>query len=156
MERRVTPIDAPGRAESGRGSQRLGPDSGSASGRTAVTKADEGVAPIIRGAAQIVTPNNGSGSNGSGGVGIAEVIHELVRGQLSDYLDDALAESDRRRVEGHLAACPPCTAYLNTLRATVRALGVLPAPKAPSGIRARIIEQARHQFESSESSVADD
>ena len=45
MESRVTSIIAAGRAESGRGSQRLGPDSGSASGRTAVTKADEGVAP---------------------------------------------------------------------------------------------------------------
>lgn len=151
MERRVTPIDAPGRVESGQGSQRLGPDSGSASGRTAVTKADEGVAPTIRGATQIVTSNNGSGS-----IGIAEVTHELVRGRLSEYLDDSLSERDRRRVEGHLAACPPCTAYLNTLRATVRALGVLPAPKAPSGIRARIVEQARRQSESAESSVADD
>ena len=155
MECRVTPIDAPGRAESGQGSQRLGPDSGSASGRTAVTKADEGVAPTIRGATQIVTPNNGSG-NGSGSIGIAEVTHELVRGQLSEYLDDSLSERDRRRIEAHLAACPPCTAYLNTLRATVRALGVLPAPKAPSGIRARIIEQARRESESAESSVADD
>jgi anti-sigma factor RsiW len=107
-----------------------------------VTKADEGVAPTVRGATQIVTSNNGSGK-----VGIAEVTHELVRGQLSEYLDDSLTESDRRRVEGHLAACPPCTAYLNTLRATVRALGVLPAPKAPSGIRARIVEQARRESE---------
>ena len=155
MDSRVTSNVAPGRAESGRGTSCLAADSGSASGRTAVTKADEGVAPTIRGATQIVTPNNGSG-NGSGSIGIAEVTHELVRGRLSEYLDDSLSERDRRRVEGHLAACPPCTAYLNTLRATVRALDLLPAPKAPSGIRARIVEQARRESESAESSVADD
>ena len=106
-----------------------------------MTKADEGVAPTVRGATQIVTPNN------SGSVGIAELTHELVRGQLSAYLDDSLSESDRRRIDGHLAACEPCTAYLNTLRATVRALDLLPAPKAPSGIRARIVEQARRESE---------
>jgi hypothetical protein len=145
MERRVTPIVARGRAESGQGSQRLSPDSGSASGRTAVTKADEGVAPPFRGASQIVTPN--SSANGAAGIGIAEVTHELVRGQLSEYLDDALPVNDRRRIDGHLAACEPCTAYLNTLRATVRALELLPAPKAPSGIRARIVEQARRESE---------
>jgi len=139
MESRVTSIIAAGRSESGRGPQRLGPDSGSASGRTAVTKADEGVAPTHRGATQIVNPGS------SGGVGIAEVPHELIRGQLSEYLDDSLKESDRRRIDGHLASCPPCLAYLNTLRATVRALGVLPPPKAPSGIRARIVDQARRE-----------
>jgi len=104
-----------------------------------VTKADEGVAPEFRGATQIVNPVS------SAAVGVAELTHELVRGQLSEYLDNSLAESDRRRVEGHLQSCPPCTAYLNTLRATVRALGKLPAPRAPSGARSRIVEQARRE-----------
>jgi anti-sigma factor RsiW len=105
-----------------------------------VTKADEGVAPSLRGAAQTsVTPGS------SGSVGIAELTHELIRGQLSEYLDGSLGESDRRRVDGHLASCQPCAAYLNTLRATVRALGKLPAPKAPASARRRIVEQARHE-----------
>src|SRR5690242_15231772 len=123
MESRVTPIIAPGRTESGRGPQRLGPDSGSASGRTAVTKADEGVAPTYRVAAQVDTTGS------PGGVGVADLTHEDVRQQLSEYLDNALGETERRRIDGHLAACRPCTAYLNTLRTTVRALGKLPAPK---------------------------
>jgi Putative zinc-finger len=140
MESRVTSFIAAGRAESGRGSQRLGPDSGSASGRIAVTKADEGVAPTPSGTSHIGTPSSTGGS-----VGVAELTHELVRGQLSEYLDDALGEATRRRIDGHLAGCPPCVAYLDTLRVTVRALGQLPAPKAPPGARARIVDQARRE-----------
>jgi hypothetical protein len=140
MESRVTSIIAAGRAESGRGSQRLGPDSGSASGRTAVTKADEGVAPTPRGTAQL-----GSPASASAGVGVAELTHELVRGQLSEYLDDGLGESARRRIDGHLATCPPCAAYLATLRTTVRGVQKLPAAKAPRGATARIIDQARRE-----------
>ena len=140
MESRVTSIDAPGRVESGRGVPRLGPDSGSASGRTAVTKADEGVAPPFRGATQIVT-------HSSAGVGLADLAHEDVRGQLSDYFDDAVDESTRRRIDTHLASCSPCTAYANTLRATIATLSALPAPKAPTGARARILERARREGE---------
>jgi hypothetical protein len=144
MDSRVTSIIAPGRAESGRGTQSLGPDSGSASGRTAVTKADEGVAPTVRGTAQIVTPG------GSGSVGVAELTHELVRGLLSEYLDGSLGESDRRRIDGHLVSCPPCSAYLQTLRATVQALGKLPAPKAPAGARRRLLEQVRRESDANQ------
>jgi hypothetical protein len=140
MESRVTSIIAAGRAESGRGSQRLGPDSGSASGRTAVTKADEGVAPTARGPAHRGTPTSTSAS-----VGVAELTHELVREQLSDYLDDALGEVSRRRIDGHLAGCPSCAVYLETLRVTVRGVQQLPAAKAPRGVTARIVEQARRE-----------
>ena len=106
MDSRVTSFIAAGRAESGRGPQRLGPESGSASGRTAVTKADEGVAPTVCGTAHSVTPG------GSGSVGVVELTHELVRGQLTEYLDGSLGESDRRRIDGHLASCTPCTSAL--------------------------------------------
>jgi hypothetical protein len=136
MDSRVTSIVALGRVESGQSLQRLGPDSGSASGRTAVTKCDEGVAPTGRGASQIATP---------GSTGVAELTHDLVRGQLTEYLDDELGENDRRRVDGHLAICPPCSAYLHTLRTTVRELGKLPAPMAPTDAKRRIIEQARRE-----------
>ena len=42
---------------------------------------------------------------------------------MAAYLDDALAESDRTRLEGHLAGCPHCSEYLAQLRVTVDALG---------------------------------
>jgi len=138
MERRVTPNIAPGRADSGPGTEGLGPHSGNASGRIAVTQADEGVAPAARSATHIGTPASTGAS-----VGVAELTHDLVRGQFSDYLSGALGEVARRRVDGHLAVCPPCAAFLDTLRVTVRALGQLPASKAPTGARARILEQAR-------------
>jgi len=109
-----------------------------------VTKADEGVAPSFRGATHIGNPGS------SAAVGVAELTHELVRGQLSEYLDGTLGESDRRRLDGHLAACPPCTAYLNTLRATIRAVGKLPAPKAPRGAHGRIVEQARRESDANQ------
>jgi Putative zinc-finger len=140
MESRVTSFTAAGRAESGRGSQRLAPDMGSASGRTAVTKADEGVAPTPGGATHL-----GTHPNGSAGAGVAELTHEKVREQLSDYLDGGLGESARRRIDGHLAACPPCAAYVDTLRVTVRGVQQLPAVKAPAGAAARIVEQARRE-----------
>jgi anti-sigma factor RsiW len=105
-----------------------------------VTNADEGVAPAARGATHLGTPTSTSAS-----VGVADLTHELVREQLSDYLDDALGESTRRRIDGHLAGCPPCAVYLNSLRTTVRVLGQLPAPKAPARARARIVDQARRE-----------
>jgi len=70
---------------------------------------------------------------------------ESLSKQLSEYLDGTLGESDRRRLESHLVACSPCTAYLNTLRATVRALGKLKPPRAPQSARSRIVEQARRE-----------
>jgi anti-sigma factor RsiW len=42
---------------------------------------------------------------------------------MAGYLDDALAERDRARLEGHLAECPHCHEYLAQLRATIRATG---------------------------------
>lgn len=101
-----------------------------------MTRADEGVAPVSRGATQTAT---------QGSTGVADITHDLVRGQLSEYLDDTLGEAVRHRIDRHLASCAACAAQLETLRTTVRALGQLPAPKAPAGARARILEQARSE-----------
>ncbi|MCC7367791.1 MAG: zf-HC2 domain-containing protein [Chloroflexi bacterium] len=101
-----------------------------------MTRADEGVAPVSRGATQPSTQAS---------VGVADLTHDLVRGQLSEYLDDSLSETVRHRIDRHLATCQPCAAYLESFRATVRAVSQLPAPKAPAGARARILEQARRE-----------
>ena len=42
---------------------------------------------------------------------------------MAAYLDDALDERDRMRLERHLAACPHCSEYLAQIRATIDALG---------------------------------
>jgi anti-sigma factor RsiW len=78
-------------------------------------------------------------------VGVADLTHTDVRNGLSDYLDDTLSQSDRRRLEGHLLACRSCSAHLATLRATVRATEALPQPKAPGQARARILDRVRSE-----------
>lgn len=40
---------------------------------------------------------------------------------LSEYLDDELPARNCRELERHLADCPPCLAYLETLRTTAAA-----------------------------------
>ena len=42
---------------------------------------------------------------------------------MAAYLDDALPQSDRTRLEGHLADCPHCSEYLAQLQVTIDALG---------------------------------
>ena len=44
---------------------------------------------------------------------------------ITDYLDDALSRSRRRRFEAHLAGCEHCTEYLEQMRATIRLTGRL-------------------------------
>jgi len=44
---------------------------------------------------------------------------------ITDYLEDALSRSQRRRFEGHLAACEHCADYLAQMRATIRITGRL-------------------------------
>ena len=42
---------------------------------------------------------------------------------MTDYLDGALGQRDRDRLEAHLAGCPHCSEYLAQIRATVAAAG---------------------------------
>ena len=42
---------------------------------------------------------------------------------MTDYLEDALRPSARRRFEAHLAGCPHCTEYLAQMRATIAMTG---------------------------------
>jgi hypothetical protein len=144
MEGRVTSITAQQRGQSGQGTQHLGPDSGSASGRTAVTNADDGVAPCSRATMQL-----GTASTTSASVGVAELTHADVRSQVSDYLDDALGEAARHRIEKHLAMCPPCSAFLESLRLTIQAIGSVPPAKAPARTRATILDLARREHDAS-------
>jgi anti-sigma factor RsiW len=44
---------------------------------------------------------------------------------MSDYLDGSLSRRDRRRLTAHLALCDACTAYLEQLRVTIAASGVV-------------------------------
>ena len=51
---------------------------------------------------------------------------------LSDFLDGDLPAKNCRELERHLDGCPPCIAYLESLRTTVEACRKYPAPRAPA------------------------
>jgi anti-sigma factor RsiW len=44
---------------------------------------------------------------------------------MSDYIEGSLSRRDRRRLEKHLALCDACTAYLEQMRGTIAASGVV-------------------------------
>jgi anti-sigma factor RsiW len=48
---------------------------------------------------------------------------------VTAYLDNALDDHTRRRVEEHLAACAGCARYLDQIRHTISELGRLPADR---------------------------
>ena len=52
----------------------------------------------------------------------ALVCREAVE-LVTDYLEGALAERDRRRLEAHLSDCPHCSEYLAQMRRTLDLLG---------------------------------
>jgi anti-sigma factor RsiW len=53
---------------------------------------------------------------------------------MSDYLDGSLPRRDHRRLEAHLALCDACTAYLEQLRVTIAASGVVSIDELSSDV----------------------
>lgn len=75
---------------------------------------------------------------------------EHVRSQMTDYLDDELAEDERRRIERHVRFCPRCRRVLGNLRATIDRLAALGAsapesPEVEDDALARITTGWRHR-----------
>jgi anti-sigma factor RsiW len=50
------------------------------------------------------------------------VCREVVE-VVTDYLEGALGDGDRRRFEDHLAECSPCVDYVEQMRTVSSALG---------------------------------
>jgi anti-sigma factor (TIGR02949 family) len=68
-------------------------------------------------------------------------------GQLSDYLDDELPADACRHLEEHLEDCPPCVAFLESLRRTVALVRSDPRPEIPQDLRRRIVNVWRRSQE---------
>ena len=65
---------------------------------------------------------------------------------VTAYLEDALGPADRQRVLDHLDLCEGCSTYLEQIRATVRAVGDLPAPGGlPDEGRRRLLDAFRRR-----------
>jgi anti-sigma factor RsiW len=50
---------------------------------------------------------------------------------LTDYLEGTLSRRQRRRLEGHLRACPNCSGYLEQIRITIRLTGAITPEELP-------------------------
>ena len=70
------------------------------------------------------------------------VCIELVE-LVTDYLEGALLQKDRDRFEAHLRECPPCVEYLLQMRATLSAVGRIPAETVSSVARERLLHVFR-------------
>lgn len=60
------------------------------------------------------------------------------REQLPDLLSDALSDTERVRVESHLAQCAQCTRELRALQLMQQSLVALPAATPPNRVRANV------------------
>ena len=69
-----------------------------------------------------------------------DVDCEEVRRLSSDYIDAELEQSSAGKVRGHLERCGPCSAFINTLRATVELLSSIGKRRADGGFRRRVRE----------------
>jgi anti-sigma factor RsiW len=68
--------------------------------------------------------------------------HEVVE-LVTDYLEGALSEDARRRVEEHLSICDGCTRYLEQMRETIRLTGMLTEEQIPQEQKADLLEAFR-------------
>ena len=68
-----------------------------------------------------------------------QTLVELV----TDYLEGALPETERDRLEAHLAVCEGCTRYLEQIRLTIRLTGRLREQDLDPEARDRLLEVYR-------------
>ena len=61
-----------------------------------------------------------------------------VREASSDFVDGDVSDKKRARIAFHLERCGPCTAFVNTLKATVDLLRAAPDQELPAGFKQRI------------------
>jgi anti-sigma factor RsiW len=70
------------------------------------------------------------------------VCREFVE-LVTDYLEGALPRRDRRRFERHMSACHGCTAYMEQMRMTVRAIGDMPPEPPDEHVREALLRAFR-------------
>ena len=73
-----------------------------------------------------------------------ELVCQQVVELVTDYLEGALSDPDRRRFERHLAGCPHCTEYLAQMRETIRLAGRVAPEDLTPVMRADLTDLYRH------------
>jgi anti-sigma factor RsiW len=64
---------------------------------------------------------------------------------ITDYLEGALPDADRRRLEAHLETCPGCTEYLAQMRSIAGSLGGLREESIPAELRSSLLAAFRER-----------
>lgn len=59
------------------------------------------------------------------GHGSPDLNCEQLVTAITDYLEGAMSDEGRSRLEYHLSLCPPCQIYLDQIKATIAATGQL-------------------------------
>jgi anti-sigma factor RsiW len=62
---------------------------------------------------------------------------------ITEYLEGALSDAERRRLEAHLEHCDGCTEYLEQMRTVAGSLGGLREESIPSEMRDSLIASFR-------------
>jgi anti-sigma factor RsiW len=62
---------------------------------------------------------------------------------ITDYLEGALPDAQRARLEAHLATCPGCTEYVEQMRTLAGGLGALREDALPESLRTGLIASFR-------------
>jgi anti-sigma factor RsiW len=63
---------------------------------------------------------------------------------LTEFLEGALEEGERTRVEQHLVLCPGCSEYLRQIRATIQATRKLSERDIPERVKENLLDAFRH------------
>ena len=71
--------------------------------------------------------------------------HDDIRGMLPALAGDDLSETDRARVERHVADCAACRSEMAALRAVVQAVRTTPEVDSPPWLAARIMARVREE-----------
>ena len=72
-----------------------------------------------------------------------ELVCQQVVELVTDYLEGALPDPDRQRLERHLAGCPHCTEYLAQMRETIRLAGRVTLEDLTPGMRTDLTDVYR-------------
>jgi anti-sigma factor RsiW len=62
---------------------------------------------------------------------------------ITDYLEGTMAPEERARFDEHLIYCDGCTTYLEQMRATLAAVGRIPAESLNGQARERLLQSFR-------------
>src|SRR5581483_10719185 len=70
------------------------------------------------------------------------MAHELLKEDLSAYLDGELSQQEKAKVDGHLASCAECRDELAAARSASAKFRAQAAADAPAGLADRVLAMA--------------